>query len=145
MAQTNFTPNQNSTHAEATIVINNNADDAESRFSSLESLSLPAQYGHQTPASSGGSLVFDVDNGYNGSITLTEDTTLSFTGASAGGSGLLLIKQDATGGWSLSSSYKIFTGQLGDIATLTAGGLAVISISWYFDGSEYFLWISDPA
>ena len=137
-------PNE-STHSDVRVHFNNNFSDAESRVSVLESLGLAFQYAQQEPSSAAGSLVFDVSNGYNGKITLTETTSLSFTGASAGDSGVLMIRQDAAGGWGINTTYKIFSGQIGDVNTVTANGGAVISISWYFDGTEYLLWVSPVA
>ena len=143
MAQTNFNPDQNSTHADAVAAINNNANDAEARLSSIEAFNISAQFGHQSPTSVSGSLVFDASNGHNGNITLTEDTSLSIINATAGSSGVLIISQDAVGGWSLLSPYKVFTGLLSDVSLLLQNGGTIISISWYYDGTNYYLWVSN--
>ena len=67
---------------------------------------------------------------------------IGFTGAVAGDSGLLIVSQDATASWTVSSTAVVLSGDLADIASITSStGLG--SIGWFFDGSVYTLYISD--
>jgi len=149
MAQQQFNPTTDvTTHADAATLLNSNFTDAENRLGSLEASlsvvnSLQLQYTQQAITSSSGSLVLDVTNGYNGEVTLTEDTSLAITGATAGDSGVIIVKQDATGGWNMTSTYTSLSGILANVAELTVNEVGVCSISWYFNGSEYFLFVSD--
>ena len=97
MAQQQFNPVPDvTTHSDATTLLNSNFTDAENRLGSLEASlsvvnSLQLQYTQQAITSSSGSLVLDVANGYNGEVTLTEDTSLAITGATAGDSGVIIV------------------------------------------------------
>lgn len=142
MTPFNPTPNV-STHSDARTHFNNNFADAESRISSIEVLNLNKQYGFQEVSSSGGSLVFDVSNNYNGKTILTEDTAFSITGATAGDSGIIIFRQDQFGGWDLSITYKILSGNDNVFPLIPINGAGVVSLSWFFDGTEYFVYISN--
>ena len=136
MAQQQFNPTPDvTTHADAATLLNSNFTDAENRLGSLEASlsvvnSLQLQYTQQAITSSSGSLVLDVTNGYNGEVTLTEDTSLAITGATAGDSGVIIVKQDATGGWNMTSTYTSLSGILANVAELTVNEVGVCSISW---------------
>jgi len=149
MAQQQFNPVPDvTTHSDARTLLNSNFTDSENRLTSLEASlsvvnSLQLQFTQQTITSSSGSLVLDVANGYNGEVTLTEDTALAITGASSGDSGVIVVKQDATGGWNMTSTYTSLSGILANVAELTVNEVGVCSVSWYFNGSEYFLFVSD--
>ena len=151
MAQQQFNPVPDvTTHSDARTLLNSNFTDSENRLTSLEASlslvnSLELQYTQQDLTSVSGAVLLDVSNGFNGKITLTEDTDFSITGASAGDAGLIIIRQDLTGGWNLTSNYRLLSGNLVLFSTLTLDGVGASSLSWYFDGSEYFLYASDLA
>jgi hypothetical protein len=139
MAQEIFNPVSGvSTHEDALTIWNGNATDAQGRFVSLE-----AEKNQNTVSSASGILTIDVSSEKNAKTELTEDiTALSFTGAVAGDSGLLIVSQDATASWTVSSTAVVLSGDLADIASITSStGLG--SIGWFFDGSVYTLYISD--
>jgi len=149
MAQQQFNPVPDvTTHSDATTLLNSNFTDAENRLASLEASlsalnSLQLQFTQQTITSLSGNLVLDVASGYNAATTLTEDSVLTITGATSGDSGVIIIRQDVTGGWNLNSIYLSLSGLLTSVASLTANEVGVGAVSWYFDGSDYFLFISD--
>jgi hypothetical protein len=149
MAQQQFNPVPDvTTHADARSILNSNFTDSENRLASLEASlsvvnSLQLQYTQQTLTSSSGSVILDVANGYNGEIILTEDTNLTITGATAGSGGVIIVKQDLTGGWNMTSTYVRLSGILANIIDLTVNEIGVCSVSWYFNGSDYFLFVSD--
>jgi hypothetical protein len=141
MAQTNFSPTPNvSTHADATAVINDNANDAESRLVSIE-----AKFTQQTITSSSGILGLNTDDGNHAIVTLTENISdFAISNASAGDNGLIVVRQDGTGGWTFATSHEVAGGFISDISTVTINSVGYITISWYFDGSNYYLFISEP-
>ena len=149
MAQQQFNPVPDvTTHSDATTLLNSNFTDAENRLASLEASlsalnSLQLQFTQQTITSLSGNLVLDVASGHNAATTLTEDSVLTITGATSGDSGVIIIRQDVTGGWNLNSIYLSLSGLLTSVASLTANEVGVGAVSWYFDGSDYFLFISD--
>lgn len=76
-------------------------------------------------------------NGYNAKVTLGGNRTLAITNAYSGMSGLLMVKQDGTGGRSLTlpAGSKILGG--GVLALSTAPN-AVDILTFVFDGTNYF-------
>ena len=75
---------------------------------------------------------YDISLGRNAEVTLTADRTLSFiTNPFVGASGALIVKQDATGGHSLTldSSWFVSAGNVSDFAGLSAN--QKIQITWY--------------
>ena len=137
MAQNTFTPAGSETHLDARTVWNNNATDAEARFSILEN-TVP-----QTLSSTAGALVLDAASGYNGSLSLNEDvSSFSITNTASGDSGLILVKQDATAAWTFTSTYDVLAGDLADIASITPSGSGAASVGWYNDGSDNYLYVS---
>jgi hypothetical protein len=137
MAQNTFTPTGSETHLNAKQVWNGNADDAEARLSILENTAP------QTLSSTAGSLTLDVSSGYNGSLSLNEDvSSFSITNTASGDSGLILVKQDATAGWTFTSTYDVLAGDLADIASITPSGSGAASVGWYNDGSDNYLFVS---
>ena len=75
---------------------------------------------------------YDILLGRNAEVTLTADRTLSFiTNPFVGASGALIVKQDATGGHSLTldSSWFVSAGNVSDFAGLSAN--QKIQITWY--------------
>lgn len=149
MAQQQFNPVPDvTTHSDARTLFNSNFTDSENRLTSLEASlsalnSIQLQFTQQTITSLSGNLVLDVASGYNATTTLTEDSVLTITGATSGDSGVIIIRQDVTGGWNLNSIYLSLSGLLTSVASLTANEVGVGAVSWYFDGSDYFLFISD--
>lgn len=142
MTPFNPTPNV-STHSDARTHFNNNFADAESRVSGIEALNLVNKFVQQDLTSVSGAVLLDVSNGFNGKITLTEDTDFSITGASAGDAGIIIVKQDLTGGWEFTSNYRLLSGSLLIISAILLDEVGASSVSWYFDGSEYFLYASE--
>jgi hypothetical protein len=71
----------------------------------------------------------------NHSVTLAENSTLAFSGATAGMRGTILITQDATGSRTLTlpsnSAYKT-------AITLTTDPLATDRLDWLYDGNYYY-------
>lgn len=145
MATSPFNPQPGiTTHENFRVVYNQNLLDLETRLASLESVNLAQQYTQQSISSNSGVSILDVSNGYSAIMTLTEDSLLTITGATAGDGGIILVRQDATGGWSLTSpNYTELAGFLSDVQTITINEVGVCSVTWYYDGSDYFLFISD--
>jgi hypothetical protein len=137
MAQNTFTPTGSETHLNAKQVWNGNADDAEARLSILENTAP------QTLSSTAGALVLDSSSGCNGSLSLNEDvSSFSITNTASGDSGLILVKQDTTAGWTFTSTYDVLAGDLADIASITPSGSGAASVGWYNDGSDNYLFVS---
>ena len=149
MAQQQFNPTADvTTHSDARSLFNSNFSDSENRLSSLEASAsqldgLILQYTQQNLSSSGGVLSIDVSQGYNCKTTLTENTTLSLLGATAGDAGVVIIRQDATGGWGFTSSHTVLSGLLENIQNVSINGVGICSVSWYYDGAEYVIYVSD--
>jgi hypothetical protein len=144
MAQQQFNPTPDvTTHSDARTIFNANFQDAEDRLAAIESTNISLQFSQQTITSSAGSLVLDVSSGYNAKTTLTEDASLTITGASAGDSGLIIFRQDATGSWNVTSSSPVLSGILSNISIVTPNEVGVCSVSWYYDGTDYLLYVSD--
>jgi len=144
MAQQQFNPVPDvTTHSDAATLLNSNFTDAENRLSALETNNVSARFTQQSLTSSAGTLTLDVSSGFNASVTLTEDVILNITGASAGDSGNILIKQDATGGWAFNGAYRVVSGIIGYISAITINEVGICFVTWYFDGAEYSLFVSD--
>ena len=140
MSQTPFAPTPNvTTHSDARAVFNANFSDSETRLSALENI-----YTQQTLSSSGNTTTLDISSGYNATIVMTENTNLVISGASAGDAGIITVRQDSTGSWSMTTSYKILSGSIANIVNIvpTTG---ICSLSWYYDGTEYILYVSESA
>ena len=157
MSQSQFNPNPGvSTHQDALNIWNANATDAENRISALEAVtgehadysadiaSLQLEGTQQTISSSAGVLTLDINNGHSADTTLTEDiTSLVISNSTSGDSGLIVVKQDNTAGWTFSTSQDVLVGDLADIATITASGSGVATIGWYDDGANEYLYVSN--
>ena len=90
----------------------------------------------QTITSSSGSATIDWNAGNNAIITLTENTTLTFTDPTSACHLQLIIDQDATGGWTLTLPTGIYwVGKTAPTFTTTASGRDILTL--YFDGSNY--------
>lgn len=76
-------------------------------------------------------------NGYNAKVTLEGNRALSITNASSGMSGLLIVKQDATGNRTLTlPSGSIILG--GGSLTLSTAANAVDILTFVYDGTNYY-------
>jgi len=127
------------THEDVLDDMNSNFTDSEARFSGLEDKTL-----QQDISSSAGTLTLDASLGGNATTTLSEDvSTFNITNTNSGDSGLILVEQDNTAGWTFVSTYDILAGDLADIASVTASGIGKASVGWYDDGSDYYLFVSD--
>ena len=87
----------------------------------------------QTITSTGGAASIDWTNGNHANITLSENTTFTFTAPSNTGVMTLLVTQPAT-------DYTITlptTTWLGDAVTLKTGSGAVTMIVFRYDGTQY--------
>lgn len=75
----------------------------------------------------------------NATVTIAGARTLAFSGSSAGMSGTLVVKQDATGGRSLAlpSGSKVIGGGTG-VITLSAAANAIDILTFTYDGTNYF-------
>jgi len=75
----------------------------------------------------------------NAKVTLGGNRTLDITGEVDGATGLLIVKQDGSGGRSLTlpgSSLVINDG--GGAVTLSTGPNDVDILTWYYDGTNFF-------
>jgi len=127
------------THGDVLSGMNANFADSETRFTDLETDQTP-----QSISSSSNVLTLDVSLGYNANTTLTEDVSgFSITNTSSGDSGLILVEQDSTAGWTFTSTYDVLAGDLADIASITPSGSGAASIGWYNDGTDNYLYVSN--
>jgi hypothetical protein len=81
--------------------------------------------------------------GYNASVTLNGNRTLSISGASGGTYGTLVIKQNATGNRTIAlpTNSKIRSGGgVGNIPILTPDANAIDILSFFYDGTTYW-WV----
>lgn len=142
MALQPFNPIANqTTHADAKDLFNNNFAETESRLQNLESYVLPSQ---SEIFSSSGTLTVDGSLRSVLAVILTEDVTLSIQNAQTGDSGMILVRQDATGSHSLTSSGKVLSGLLSAISSITPE-TGIASINWYYDGIDYLLYVSSAS
>jgi len=75
----------------------------------------------------------------NARVTLGGNRTLDITGEVDGATGLLIVKQDGTGGRTLTlpgSSLVINDG--GGTVTLSTGANEIDILTWYYDGTNFF-------
>lgn len=61
----------------------------------------------------------------------------------AGDAGVIVFKQDATGGWNVTSSHVELSGFLSNLSNITINQAGVGTVSWYYDGTDYLLYTSD--
>jgi len=139
MAQNQIAINSGvTTHEDVLNGMNANFSDSETRLTTLEDKTLI-----QAISSSANTLTLDASLAGNATTTLTEDiTTFSITNAASGDSGLILVEQDNTAGWTFTSTYDVLAGDLADIASITPSGSGAASIGWFGDGSDYYLYVS---
>ena len=87
----------------------------------------------------GATITPDVTNGNTQQVTLTGNVTFSaFTTPVAGQSLTLIVKQDATGSRTLTSTMKF----AGGTKTLTTAANSIDIISVYYDGTNYYASLS---
>ena len=82
-------------------------------------------------------------NGNKQSLTLTADTTLTFTDPAGPCNLVLKIVQDSTGGWNVTfpSNVKFENGVTVDLSSDPGNSVRIVSL--YFDGTDYYAQISD--
>jgi hypothetical protein len=86
--------------------------------------------------SSGAAKTIDWNNGQKQKVTLTANTTLTFTAPLGAGSFTLRLIQDGTGGRSVTWPATVkWPGTAADISDLTLNQYTVASI--YYDGTNY--------
>lgn len=95
---------------------------------------------YQVLTSSGNAVTWDILDGYNAKITMTEDTTLTIDNIEYGDSGTIIITQDGTGGWNIilpENSLK----QGG--ATIPKDADSIIILAFTYNGTNYLWNISE--
>ena len=97
--------------------------------------------GQQTITSSSGSATIDWNAGTNATITLTENTTLTFTNPTSSCHLQLEIAQDSTGGYTLTLPTIKWAGGVSPTLSTAANNISVVSL--YFDGTNYLGMSSD--
>lgn len=81
------------------------------------------------------------DVGALASVTLAGNRTLAISGVSAGNSGTLIVRQDATGGRTLTlPAGSLVVNGGGGAITLSSGANNVDIISFLYDGTNYYWW-----
>ena len=132
----NPVPNQ-TTHSDATSLINSNFVETEQRLASIE-----ARQSQNTVTSVNGVATFDSSSILASKITITENTEIVISNATAGDSGIIIIREASPGGFGITSNHVVLGGSLSlfDFITPVTG---VGTISWYYDGSEYLLYVSE--
>lgn len=82
---------------------------------------------------------WDFNNGGNALVTLTGNTVLSIANMQAGQFGLLVVKQDATGGRTITlpASSRVVNGGGGAVALSTAANTIDV-LSVFYDGTNYY-------
>lgn len=96
----------------------------------------------QTVSTTAGVLSFDYSAGEIVKTTLTENvTSLAITNANEGDSGMIILTTDGLGAWTFAEgSNRVLNGLPNDVSTLT--GSDKITIGYYYDGTEMYLYIS---
>jgi len=90
-----------------------------------------------------GTITPNVANGNVQTITLNGNITFNaFASASSGQSLTLIIKQDATGGRTLTSTFKFAGGATAANKTLSTAANAVDILSVVYDGTDYWAILS---
>ena len=83
-----------------------------------------------------GSVTIDWRNSNKAKVTLSADTTLSFTDPTKPCNLTLEVVQDSTGGWTLTLPTIKWSGGTAPTLTTTANGIDVISL--FYDGTDYY-------
>ena len=103
----------------------------------------------------GGPVTFDISLGESSIALLSADTTLTLTNAPSGESGMLIFGHDTNGTWTLNitgqnTEARVMVGDLANFATAgeafgpyDIGGYNIGSVSWFNDGQDYYLYVSD--
>lgn len=97
----------------------------------------PKAYQTLTSASS---ITMNTNNGINAVVTLTSNTTLTLSNLTNGDEGNIIVKQDATGGRTItiSPTPKVINGANGIIVT-TAAANSIDVISYTYDGTNLYI------
>jgi len=84
----------------------------------------------------GATITWNIEDGYNATVTLGGNRTLSITNAVSGDSGTLIVKQDAVGSRTLTlpSGSKEMAGSI----TLSTAANSIDIIAWLYDGTNYY-------
>jgi hypothetical protein len=109
---------------------------AGAAFTGGVSMAKEAVMTKQTITSTAGAAAIDWRNGNKAVITLTENTTITFTAPTSSANLVLVVKQNGTGGWTLALPTMKWPG--GTAFTITATASAVDIISIYYDASAYY-------
>ena len=101
------------------------------------------QIDQQTITIAGGNVSWNVNNGSNATVTLGSGTnTLVMSNWETGDTGVLVVKQDGTGGRTLNIDLSGNTVYLGNTSyTPSTAANAIDVLGWYYDGSKYFVTI----
>jgi len=91
----------------------------------------------------GNTLGWAITAGSNAEVTLdASSNTLTMTGWETGDTGVLVVKQDSTGGRSINIDLSGNTVYLGNTSyTPSQGANAVDVLGWYYDGSKWYVTI----
>lgn len=92
---------------------------------------------HNDAGNSGTSLAIDWDNGNVQTVTLTDNTTLSFSSAKAGAAYTLIIKQDATGGRTITWPTMKWAGGTA-LTSPTSAANAIDIVTIVYDGTDFY-------
>lgn len=141
MALQSFNPIANqTTHADATQLLNSNFSEAESRLLGLETRNT-----QNVVSPVNGVATIDASNVLASKVTITENTDFVITGASAGDSGIIVIQQASPAGYSVTvSNHTVLGGLPSTFSTMTAD-TGKGTISWYYDGEDYLLYFSEAS
>lgn len=99
--------------------------------------------------SGGGTVTINWNNGQKQLLTLTGDPTFAFTDPPGPGNFMLIVTQDGTGGrdpsWPATGVFapSATSGGNGSVAIASGAGVST-AISFYFDGSNYFVTGTGP-
>lgn len=93
--------------------------------------------------SGSGTITWLVERGFNASLNLTGNVTLSVGALTAGDYGVIKVKQSSSGGNTLTlpAGSKVSNGGAGAV-TLTSTANAIDILSFYYDGTNLFWNIS---
>ena len=85
-------------------------------------------------------ITFNPSNGSNASVTLGGNRTLAMSGWETGDTGVLVVKQDSTGGRTFNIDLGGDTVYLGNTSyTASSAANAVDVLGWYYDGTKYYV------
>ena len=101
----------------------------------------------QDITSSGGSVTFNAAIGSNARIILTEDvSSINITNLINGDTGIIFIKQNATGSWTFNitdATTRVYSGDLSKIPDITPNTVGSATVGYAFDSGELHLYVSE--